>query len=111
MTGCCGRGPTHPLMPTPVGRERGDGSVPPLVIALLACAIVFDACCLVSLARNERTSLPKWAWALIICVSSPWGGIAYLAIGRAGEVPQAPESPGWTRMIDRPYPPGPLLEP
>ena len=70
--------------------------MPPFVIALLACAIVFDACCLVSLARNKRTSLPKWAWALIICVSSPWGGIAYLVIGRAGEVLEAPEPAGWT---------------
>jgi ABC-2 type transport system ATP-binding protein len=85
--------------------------VPTLVIALLACAIVFDVCCLVSLARNKRTSLPKWAWALIVCASTPWGGIAYLVFGRAGEVVQAPEPAGWARTPDRPDPPGPLGEP
>ena len=83
--------------------------MPPLVIALVACALVFDACCLVSLARNKRTSLPTWAWALIICVSCPWGGLAYLVFGRAGEI-QGPEPPGWTWTLERPDPPGPLPE-
>ncbi len=68
--------------------------MPPAVIALLACALVFDAYCLVSLVRNEASNLPKWAWALIICASCPLGGIAYLAFGRASEVLQAPELPG-----------------
>jgi ABC-2 type transport system ATP-binding protein len=85
--------------------------VPPLAIALLACALAFDACCLVRLARNKKTSLPKWAWALIICVSCPFGGLAYLVFGRAGEVLQAPEPPGWTWTLDRPGPPDPLREP
>jgi ABC-2 type transport system ATP-binding protein len=85
--------------------------VPPLVIALLACALGFDACCLISLAWNKKTSLSKWAWALIICVSCPWGGLAYLVFGRAGEVLQAPEPPGRTWTLDRPAPPGPLREP
>jgi hypothetical protein len=48
----------------------------PVVIALLLCALAFDAFCLVRLARNEAGNLPKWAWALIICVSCPWGGLA-----------------------------------
>jgi ABC-2 type transport system ATP-binding protein len=68
--------------------------VPPIVKALLACALVFDAVCLVSLVRNKKTSLPKWAWALIICVSCPWGGLAYFFFGRAGEMLHAPELPG-----------------
>jgi ABC-2 type transport system ATP-binding protein len=68
--------------------------VPPIVKALLACALVFDAICLISLVRNKKSSLPKWAWALIICVSSPWGGIAYLVFGRTGEMLHAPELPG-----------------
>jgi ABC-2 type transport system ATP-binding protein len=68
--------------------------VPPIVIALLLCALAFDAFCLVSLARNEASNLPKWAWALIICVSCPWGGLAYLIFGRAGEMLRAPELPG-----------------
>jgi ABC-2 type transport system ATP-binding protein len=68
--------------------------MPPIVIALLLCALAFDAFCLVSLARNEAGNLPKWAWALIICISSPWGGLAYLVFGRAGEMLPAPELPG-----------------
>jgi ABC-2 type transport system ATP-binding protein len=83
----------------------------PIVIALLLCALAFDACCLVSLARSEASNLPKWAWALIICVSCPWGGLAYLVLGRAAGPRQAPEPPGWTRALDRPGPPGPLREP
>jgi ABC-2 type transport system ATP-binding protein len=68
--------------------------VPPTVKALLACALVFDACCLVSLVRNDASRLPKWVWAVFICVSCPLGGIAYLAFGRADEVLRAPELPG-----------------
>ena len=73
--------------------------MPPTVTALLACALVFDAFCLVSLVRNEASNLPKWAWAVIICVSCPLGGLAYLAFGRAGEVVQAPELPGPPREL------------
>ena len=68
--------------------------MPPIVIALLLGALAFDAFCLVSLARSEASNLPKWAWALIICISSPWGGLAYLVFGRAGEMLPAPELPG-----------------
>jgi ABC-2 type transport system ATP-binding protein len=79
--------------------------VPPYVIALLAAAACFDAFCLVSLTRNEADNLPKWAWALIICVASPGGGLAYLAFGRAGKPVEPPELPG--RPLD---PPGALLD-
>jgi ABC-2 type transport system ATP-binding protein len=85
--------------------------VPPLAVALIACALVFDACCLVSLARKQKTTLSKWAWALIICVSCPWGGLAYLVFGRAGESLRAPEPAGWTWTLDRTDPAGPHREP
>jgi ABC-2 type transport system ATP-binding protein len=81
------------------------GAVPPLLIALLAAAVCFDAFCLVRLTRNEADNLPKWAWALIICVSSPWGGLAYLAFGRAAKPVEPPGFPG--RPLD---PPGPPLD-
>jgi ABC-2 type transport system ATP-binding protein len=81
------------------------GAVPPFIIALLAAAICFDVCCLVSLARNEAGNLPKWAWALIICVSSPWGGLAYLAFGRAAKPVEPPGFPSRP-----PDPPGALLD-
>ena len=50
----------------------------PLVLLILG----FSAYCLVALSRSEETTLPKWAWALIILLSQPAGGIAYLALGR-----------------------------
>ncbi len=85
-------------------------TTPLVVAAIIAVAVAFDACCLVSLVRAPVSNLPKWEWALIICVSSPWGGLAYLVFGRAGEPLEPPEPPGWTRPPDRPEPPGPLRE-
>jgi ABC-2 type transport system ATP-binding protein len=60
-------------------------------IAVLAVAVVFAAFCLVHLARAARVRyLPKWAWAPIICLAIPWGGLAYLIFGR---VPPGPDIP------------------
>ena len=59
---------------------------PPVIAALAAvacCLLAFDAFCLASLARYQASNLPKWAWASIICLSFPWGGLAYLAFGVA----------------------------
>ena len=58
--------------------------MPPIVIALLLCALAFDAFCLVSLARNEAGNLPKWAWALICLIQTPSGAIMYMSIGHIG---------------------------
>ena len=57
----------------------------PLVGAvLLAAAVAFAAFCLVDLSRASQVRyLPKWGWAIIVCVSVPWGGLAYLAFGRS----------------------------
>jgi ABC-2 type transport system ATP-binding protein len=52
-------------------------------IAILVLVVLFDAACLADLARARAVrSIPKWAWALVICVSSPWGGLLYLIFGR-----------------------------
>jgi ABC-2 type transport system ATP-binding protein len=60
-------------------------------IAVLAVAAVFVVFCLVHLARAAQVRyLPKWAWALIICLAIPWGGLAYLIFGR---VPPGPDTP------------------
>jgi ABC-2 type transport system ATP-binding protein len=60
-------------------------------IAVLAAAVVFVVFCLVHLARAARVRyLPKWAWAPIICLTIPWGGLAYLIFGR---VPPGPDIP------------------
>ena len=56
-----------------------------LVLALAPLILLifgFSAYCLVTLRRSEANSLPTWAWAVIILVSQPAGGIAYLALGR-----------------------------
>jgi ABC-2 type transport system ATP-binding protein len=55
---------------------------------ILVVAVGFAAFCLFDLVRiPEARYLPKWVWALIICVSIPLGGIVYLAAGR-GRVEQ-----------------------
>jgi ABC-2 type transport system ATP-binding protein len=69
---------------------------PPTIAAIAAgacCLLAFDAFCLVSLVRRRVTNLPKWAWAVIICASFPWGGLAYLIFGRESEPVESPEFP------------------
>jgi ABC-2 type transport system ATP-binding protein len=57
---------------------------PAVAIPVVAVAVAFAAWCLADLARAGQVRyLPKWAWAVIICVSVPWGGIAYLIFGKA----------------------------
>jgi ABC-2 type transport system ATP-binding protein len=57
-------------------------AIPILVLVVVPFAIV----CLVDLARVRQVRyLPKWGWAVIICVSIPWGGLAYLVFGRSGQ--------------------------
>jgi Phospholipase_D-nuclease N-terminal len=52
-------------------------------ILVLIPLLGFDAVCLVDLARSgEVRHLTKPWWVLIICVLTPWGGIAYLIAGR-----------------------------
>lgn len=51
----------------------------PVVLLLLA----FSVYCLLDLRRSEVRYLPKWGWVLVILlVSSPIGGIVYLAAGK-----------------------------
>ena len=62
-------------------------SLPPgsaVAVPVSAVAVGFAAFCLVDLARAGQVRyLPKWGWALIICVTVPWGGLVYLIIGRS----------------------------
>jgi ABC-2 type transport system ATP-binding protein len=69
-------------------------SLPPAAaIPVLAAAVGFAAWCLVDLARAGQVRyLPKWAWAVIICVSVPGGGLVYLIVGKARPAASVP----WT---------------
>ena len=56
-----------------------------LVLALIPLALLSLAWvgyCWYDIARSNVKHLPKWAWALIVVLSVPVGGIAYLLIGR-----------------------------
>ncbi|GEM_PF-547111 len=50
---------------------------------ILVLAIAFEVYCLVDLAGAEVRYLPKWVWGLLILVSNPIGGVAYLLLGRS----------------------------
>ncbi len=72
---------------------------------VLAAGIAFAAACLVDLARRPSARyLPRSAWAVIICVSIPLGGIVYLAVGRRPTPPidSASPTPGRTPPADDP---------
>ena len=81
----------------------------PLVGAvLLAAAIAFAAFCLVDLSRASQVRyLPKWGWAIIVCVSVPWGGLAYLAFGRSS----SGRAVAWTPPPTLPARPAPSTRP
>ena len=42
--------------------------------------VVFSAALLVHLARNDAPFMPKWAWAALIVLTMPIGGIIYLLV-------------------------------
>ncbi len=66
-------------------------AAPAVVLAVLVLAIGFAAFCLTDLARaGEVRGLPKWGWAVVICISVPWGGIVYLVAGKVRRYPAAP---------------------
>jgi len=69
-------------------------SLPPgsdVAIPVVAVVVAFDVWCLVNLARASQVRyLPKWAWAVAICVWGPWGGVIYLALGKDRTPASAP---------------------
>jgi hypothetical protein len=52
------------------------------VLPLVLLGLAWVGYCLYDLSRSPVRYLPKWAWALIIVVSVPLGGVAYLVLGR-----------------------------
>ncbi len=55
----------------------------PLIISIPIAALIFDAYCLLDLNRAEEVRYfpPLW-WLFIIAFLTPFGGIAYLTIGK-----------------------------
>ena len=65
---------------------NGAAQMPPIaaLLPLLVIGLGFAVFCLRDLARAEDVRyLPKWGWVLIICLSIPLGGVAYLLVGRS----------------------------
>ncbi len=61
------------------------------VVALIAVAVWFDARCLADLARTrdeELRHLDRAAWALLIVLVFPLGGIGYLMYGKGPRAPR-----------------------
>ena len=61
-----------------------NGAVWAALVPLLVVSLGIVVWALIDLARAERVrGLPKWGWALIIClVSIPIGAIVFLVVGR-----------------------------
>lgn len=74
---------THILLAAS-GQERQGHMLFLALLPIVVLAIAFDVYCLVDLTRSKSARhLPKLVWALIIvAVSAPWGGLAYLFLGR-----------------------------
>lgn len=49
-------------------------------IPIFLVIAAFSAVLLVHLARNEAPYMPKWAWALLIVLTMPLGGVVYLLV-------------------------------
>jgi hypothetical protein len=50
---------------------------------VVVLAVAWEVFCLRDLARAHHVRyLPKWAWAIVCLISIPWGGLAYVILGR-----------------------------
>lgn len=63
--------------------HHGSGALLAALVPIAVLAVAFAAYCVVDIVRRPSVRyLPRWAWGLICCLSVPWGGIAYLLLGR-----------------------------
>ena len=54
------------------------------VAPLILLAVAWVAFCLVQVVRSPGVrGLPRWAWALVVVLSVPLGGVVFLLAGRA----------------------------
>lgn len=52
------------------------------ILLLVAAAIVFAKFFLDDIARRDVQYLPKWVWAVIVCITIPFGAVLYLVVER-----------------------------
>lgn len=55
---------------------------------------VFSLVLLVHLVRNEVPYMPKWAWALLIVLTMPLGGVLYVVVVILGGGTQREDAEG-----------------
>ncbi len=60
------------------------------LLPVIVLGLVFMAFCYYQLARYPAKALPKWAWAIVILIACPLGGIIYLAVERLREEDRRP---------------------
>lgn len=54
------------------------------LLPVLALAVLLIGLSLIDIARKPTVRhLPKWVWALIVCLVVPLGAVLYLVLGRA----------------------------
>lgn len=52
------------------------------ILLLLVAALVFVKFFLDDIALRDVQYLPKWVWAVIVCMTIPFGAILYLVVER-----------------------------
>ena len=65
------------------GRRRPSRAAFPLLVL----AAIWNAYCLRELKRHDARRLPKAVWGVIIMAQAPFGGLAYLLLGRKRTAP------------------------
>lgn len=75
---------THSLLAAALHRAGPSHQLLEALLPLIILAVLFDIYCLVDVFRAESVRrLPKGVWAVVIVlISAPWGGLAYLFLGR-----------------------------
>jgi ABC-type transport system involved in cytochrome bd biosynthesis fused ATPase/permease subunit len=65
-------------------------------LPIFVLAVVFSAVLLVHLFTHDVPFMPKWAWALLIVLTMPLGGVIYLMVVVAGAGTQREDAEGRT---------------
>jgi hypothetical protein len=63
-------------------------------VPMLALVVLFSVLLLAHLVTHNVPYMPKWAWALMIVVTMPLGGVVYLLVVVMGAGVQRPDAEG-----------------